>query len=381
MASDVVFLRTYFVVSQGQASRALFYIFTHPVSFLLVHRIYVYLTLLVGTMHSLERSVTDFNARLVIGPIQVGGLLSAALFGCLACQSYVYFARFTNDHLTLKAAVSAVMLIQLGHFVCMISTLWTMTVSTYGNPSRLRVLPLAADLAIPLSAFTAFIVQTFYAFRLWRLSENIFLPVLCETLSVVAQVSTLILSPRAFYMTDLTTFEDSQIVLITLSFVARATCDVVTSAAIAWSLNKKRINNFGDTMTMIDRLVYWTIETGLATSLMAVITAVLFLVLEQNFVWFGAWLMLPNVVGNSLLASFNRRLLLREAQGSSRSGDTQSRNSGLNTLVFKTEARQPQAYILENFKNRDIEVFQDVGCSIDQESRRVSRPAVVHLSV
>jgi hypothetical protein len=34
-----------------------------------------------------------------------------------------------------------------------------MTVSTYGDPSQLQVLPLAADLAIPLSAFTAFIVQ------------------------------------------------------------------------------------------------------------------------------------------------------------------------------------------------------------------------------
>jgi len=57
-------------------------------------------------MHILERSVNGFDARLVIGPIQVGGLLSAALFGCLSCQSYVYFSRFTNDHFALKAAVS-----------------------------------------------------------------------------------------------------------------------------------------------------------------------------------------------------------------------------------------------------------------------------------
>jgi hypothetical protein len=218
-------------------------------------------------MSNLGHSTNDFDARLVIGPIQVGGLLSAALFGCLSCQSYVYFARFTNDHLILKAAVSAVIFIQLGHFVCMISILWTMTVSTYGDLSQLKVLPLAADLAIPLSAFTAFIVQSFYAFRLWKLTQNIFLPILCEIISVIAQVSTLILSSYAFSMTDLTTFEDDRIVLITLSLIARAVCDIITTISLVWSLRKKRrfdIENV--TSTIIDRLIYWTTETGLATS-------------------------------------------------------------------------------------------------------------------
>lgn len=76
-------------------------------------------------MHNSERSVNDFDARLVIGPIQIGGLLSAALFGCLSCQSYVYFARFTNDHLTLKAAVSQstarCSVILINHFYCQVS--------------------------------------------------------------------------------------------------------------------------------------------------------------------------------------------------------------------------------------------------------------------
>ncbi|KAG2135442.1 hypothetical protein DEU56DRAFT_392067 [Suillus clintonianus] len=304
-------------------------------------------------MNSLARSATDFNARLVIGPIQVGGLLSAALFGCLVCQSYVYFARCTSDHLALKAAVSAVMLIQLGHFVCMISTLWTMTTSTYGDPSQLGVLPLAADLAIPLSSFTAFIVQTFYAFRLWRLSENIFLPILCEMISVVAQISTLVFVPSAITMTDLTTFEHDQLLLIALSLIARAACDLITTTGIARSLKKKRGSGLKDTVTMIDRLIYWTIETGLATSLMAVTVAALFLALKQNFVWFGVWLMWPNVVGNSLLASLNRRLLLRE------NGRAQSRGGAVNAIVFGAGVMQTQADPLENFKNRGVEVFQE----------------------
>ncbi|KAG2135424.1 hypothetical protein DEU56DRAFT_391351 [Suillus clintonianus] len=316
----------------------------------------------------------------IIGPTQVGGLLSAALFGCLACQSYLYFERFTSDHIALKTIVSAVILIQLGHFACIISTLWTMTVSTYGDPSRLDVLPLAADIAIPLSGFTVFGVQSFYAFRLWRLSGNVFLPILCEMLSVVAQTSTLILSARAVSMTDITAFEDSQIVLIALSWIARGTCDLITTAGISWSLKNKRGSDFRDMMAMIDRLLYWTLETALVTSLMAIIVTVLFLAQKQNFVWFGVWLMWPNVVGNSLLASLNRRLLLREFRRASR-GDAQSHDSGSNAIMFRAGpgATQSRTDSLENLTNRDVEAFQEAGRLINQDQRRVSKPAVVHM--
>ncbi|KIK37767.1 hypothetical protein CY34DRAFT_15497 [Suillus luteus UH-Slu-Lm8-n1] len=211
-------------------------------------------------------SANNFGAQLaIIGPTQIGGLLSVTLFGCLACQTYLYFARFTSDGLALKITVSAISLIQLGQFVCIILILWTMTVSTYGDPSRLNILPLAADLTIILSGFTVFIVQSFYAFRLWKLTRNIFLPILCEIISVVAQTSMLILSARAIYMTDLTTFMDSQIVLISLGWLARGLCDLITTVGIAWTLKNKRVSDFSDMVTTVDRLIYWTLETALIT--------------------------------------------------------------------------------------------------------------------
>ncbi|KAG1821228.1 hypothetical protein EV424DRAFT_1539270 [Suillus variegatus] len=199
----------------------------------------------------------------IIEPTQVGGLLSAALFGCLACQSYLYFTRFASDGFALKAAVSAILLIQLGQFVCIIITLRTMTVNAYSDPSRLSILPLAADLVIMLSGFTVFISHSFYAFRLWRLTRSLFLPVLCGMLSVVAQISLIILSVRAISMTDIMTFIDSQIVLIALSWIARAICDYITTIGVTWSLQKGRVSGFRDTATMVDRLIYWTLETAL----------------------------------------------------------------------------------------------------------------------
>lgn len=305
-------------------------------------------------MNSFKRA-SIFDPRLVIGPIQVCGLLSAVLFGCLACQSYLYFARFRNDHLALKATVSAVILIQLGHLVCVISMLWTMTVSTYGDPSQLTVLPLAADLLIPLSSLTVFIVQSFYVFRLWRLTGNVFLPILCQILSVIAQIAAFLLTGRAISMTDLTNFGNNQMPLIELSFVARAVCDLITTAGIAWGLRMKRDSKIKDTVTMVDRLIVWTIETGLVTSLMALTLAAWLLTLKQqdDFLWVGFWLLWPDVVGNSLLVSLNRRLLLRDRALRS---DTQSCTFALSAVVFNTGVAQSEADPSENFKDRDLPV-------------------------
>lgn len=103
----------------------------------------------------------------------------------------------------------------------------------------------------------------------------------------------------------------------------------------------------------------------------------LFIVKRQNFVWFGVWLIYPNVVGNSLLASLNRRLLLRGTRRASRD-DTQSRG-GLKTIGFKAGVTQSHTFSLENFNSRDVEAVQETESFINQEQKWVSKPAVVYM--
>ncbi|KAJ8591996.1 hypothetical protein M405DRAFT_79450 [Rhizopogon salebrosus TDB-379] len=206
-----------------------------------------------------ETSTNDFNARFVIGPMQVGALIGAALFGCLAAQCYVYFKKFTSDHLGLKATVAAVILIQLGHFVCVILSLWTMTVSTCGDLSLLSVFSMWTEVVILLTSFTVFIVQSFYAFRLWKLSRKVVLPILLEMIYIAGQITTLIVVSMIFSMTDAWIFTDYQSSPIMLSFIARAVCDLISTIAIAWNLKQKRDSGIKETIIIIDQLILWTI--------------------------------------------------------------------------------------------------------------------------
>jgi len=55
---------------------------------------------------AIRLEVESFNAYVYIGPVVLGSLVNASLFGCLVIQTYVYYANFAKDHRAIKALVS-----------------------------------------------------------------------------------------------------------------------------------------------------------------------------------------------------------------------------------------------------------------------------------
>ncbi|KAG2363331.1 hypothetical protein BDR07DRAFT_938269 [Suillus spraguei] len=127
-------------------------------------------------------------------------------------------------------------------------------------------------------------------------------------------------------------------------------------------------------------------------SLLAVAVIILFLGLKKNYVWFGAWLMWPNVIGNCMLISsvteyiqkkkcrrdeinnvtrrLHRRLLLRET----RRVPGGYYDGSLRTIVFRAGATQSQTVPLEN-----LNVSQEAEHPINQEQWQDLKPAVVRI--
>lgn len=282
-----------------------------------------------------------FDPRLIIGPMQVGALVTAALFGSLVIQSYIYFTKFA-DSLGFKATVAAVMIIQIGHFCAMISTLWTMTVTAYDDPTKLNVLPVGADITVLLTSITSFLTQSFYIYRLWRLSGNCLLPVVSEILCIAGQVAAFILVTKAITMSSFSRFVVEQTDVVLIALATRTICDITITAGVTWSLIQKRRNSIVKSTTIIDYLIMWTIENGLTTSLMTLSVMAVFLCLRETFVWFGLYLIQANVVANALLASLNRRLVLRKDRPLS-DGDTAMRPIVIRVDV--THARDTESQI------------------------------------
>ncbi|OJA20752.1 hypothetical protein AZE42_12282, partial [Rhizopogon vesiculosus] len=104
-------------------------------------------------------SESAFNPYTIIGPVVLGGLVNASLFGCLVIQTYVYYANFVKDHRAIKVMVAAVFATQIAHLICVSATLWSVSVSAYGDPSKFQVFPWGADAAILFTSITGALVE------------------------------------------------------------------------------------------------------------------------------------------------------------------------------------------------------------------------------
>ncbi|KAG1892153.1 hypothetical protein F4604DRAFT_1912886 [Suillus subluteus] len=290
-----------------------------------------------------QNVLPPFNAYIMIGPVVLGALVNACLFGGVVVQTYVYYANFPNDHRVMKLTVAATLASQIAHVICVSATLWKAAVSGYGNPLTLLVFPQGADAAILFTAITGALVESSFVFRLWKLSKTLTLPLVSLALCLLAQSIALVMTVKAFAMTNLVTFEIDENRLITLSLTSRLVCELTLTLSMVWYLRKQRSSTFlrhvtslpkrsvvmiYRTTTIIDRLVLWTLETGLITSLVVVFIMGFFLAMKQNYIWVSIYANLATVNANSLLASLNGRLILRSVPKTSLNMNTLSSSSG-----------------------------------------------------
>ncbi|KAG1815697.1 uncharacterized protein BJ212DRAFT_237216 [Suillus subaureus] len=277
---------------------------------------------------ALQNALPPFNAYIMIGPVVLGALVNACLFGGLIVQIYIYYANFPNDHRMMKLTVAAILASQIAHVICVSATLWKAAVSGYGNPLTLLVFPQGADAAILFTAITGALVESSFVFRLWKLSKTLALPLVSLALCLLAQSIALVMTVKAFAMTNLVTFEIDENRLITLSLTSRLVCELTLTLSMVWYLRKQRSSTFSRTTAMIDRWVLWTLETGLITSLVVAFIMSFFLAMKQNYIWVSIYANLATVNANSLLASLNGRLILRSVPNTSFNMNTLSSSAG-----------------------------------------------------
>ncbi|KIJ68851.1 hypothetical protein HYDPIDRAFT_107117 [Hydnomerulius pinastri MD-312] len=248
-------------------------------------------------------------AKYILGPVEIGVIITAFLFGCAVIQTYVYYSRFPEDPRKFKTLVAAVIAFEFAHLASTISAFWTISVIEFGN--ELVVLPLGGDLAVFFTTPICFTVQAFFTFRMWRLSNTLLLPLFCLTLSILVFISGLTLTGAAVGMTNLAEFEQTRSWLITSSNVLAAVCDTSITLGLAYFLKQKRSLSLTPTANIIDLLILWTVETGLVTALTALLVAICFLTMSSNFIWIGIYAFMGSVYANSLLAALNGRWITR----------------------------------------------------------------------
>lgn len=248
------------------------------------------------------------TTAITIGPAVVGSMIASYLFGCSTMQTYTYYRRFPGDRSVFQILVAAVMMLTFAHIVCIMYWTWTLTVRGCQNPDDITIFSNSRDANLIMTPLISTLVQMFFIHRLFKFSGCKTVAAFCGILSMLNLIGTLVDAVKALSISTNRTSQNAQDWLTILTLVAAAVCDLVTTVGLVYFLqHERRRTKVQQIHNIADRLTLWTIETGLATSMSAVLVIVFFCTMRTTFLWTAVYDVLADVYTNSLLAALNSR--------------------------------------------------------------------------
>ncbi|KAJ7027971.1 hypothetical protein C8F04DRAFT_1291942 [Mycena alexandri] len=204
-----------------------------------------------------------------LGADEIGVLFSYFLFGVATSQAYVYYSRFPNDSVKLKTLVAIVWLAELGRIVCVGSGLFTYTIFNYGHlETVVGPLPKSLDTAILIGGIPIICVQGFFSFRIYAFSKRFFVPIFIWVVTSMRCISGTALMVTSLRMKSIVEFEMQWGWLFT--------------AFWGFSVASDRPSGQKRTVALIDKLILWTLETGMLTSVTIILEVICFHTMKDN---------------------------------------------------------------------------------------------------
>ncbi|KAJ7142697.1 hypothetical protein C8R44DRAFT_760976 [Mycena epipterygia] len=245
-----------------------------------------------------------------MGSMLIGVIVSAVLYGISLLQCLFYFTRYDRDPLYLKVLVAATVFLDTLHLAFVSHTVYYYLISNYYRNDVLQTMVWSVSLEALPTGITAGLVQLFYAYRVWRMSHH--------NLYLTAMILVLVMATAAcgtawvILALEAKTYEHLlHISPLTISINALSTgADVIITSTLCWMLYRTRPTSL-ETESIINRLILFTINTGLLTSLCAVASLISLIIAPKTLIYASFYFCIGRLYSNALLASLNARSVIR----------------------------------------------------------------------
>ncbi|KAF8194407.1 hypothetical protein K438DRAFT_2017471 [Mycena galopus ATCC 62051] len=254
-------------------------------------------------------SGASFNSDNSLGAYEIGVLVSYVLLGVTTTQVYIYYCHFRQDSLKVKAFVVSNIddirdfeeysFCEVAHAICLAHTLYIVTVSDYDLPGLERVGG-AVPKSFPPSVLLS--VQSFFAFRIYRLSKKLLVPIVCWAMSALRMVMAAIITEALLHETSITRYKMHWEWALTAVWSVSTVNDLMITGTLVAILIGERKNTYKRTAALVDKIILYTIETGLLTSLTSIAALACFISMPDNYIYVALFALSARLISNSLLA-------------------------------------------------------------------------------
>ncbi|KAI0313591.1 hypothetical protein OF83DRAFT_1175529 [Amylostereum chailletii] len=188
-------------------------------------------------------------------------------FGILCIQVYTYYTRYTNDAWTYKTLVGALWILEAAHQAFVGHVGWFYGVEKYGHPEVFLDKPLwSLSVQVAWGAFVGTIVKICFALRVWKFSKGNIPITLIIVSMTLAQFGLAIAFTADSFHTRLIQAERIKTIASASLAVGVAT-DMFTALSLSYFLHTMR-TGYTASDTLINRLIMYSVNTGVVTSTM-----------------------------------------------------------------------------------------------------------------
>ncbi|KAI0316362.1 hypothetical protein OF83DRAFT_1172972 [Amylostereum chailletii] len=255
-----------------------------------------------------------------MGAFYIGVIVSSALYGVTCLQTWFYYNEYPADPLFMKVLVGAVWALDTTHQALISHAVYIYLVRNYFNPAILTTVVWSVIAEVMINGAMALLVQGFFVYRIFKLSSKnwfLTLPVAAMSVAEFGVICTYV--GKAAHIVQ---FEESlKLKALSLTVNALTAATDVAIAFILCVLLQKSRTGFRRSDTMITRLIIFTVNTGLLTSIDAICSLVTYAASPNTFIYICFFFALGRLYSNSLLATLNAR---RSLSGSSRADESTS---------------------------------------------------------
>ncbi|KAI0791269.1 hypothetical protein C8Q75DRAFT_805620 [Abortiporus biennis] len=278
-----------------------------------------------------------------LGALFIGLIAAAILFGITCVQMYTYFmVSMKKDRIVLRSLVAflgqAFTVIWSTRFldaldlICVAHVAYFFTITNYANPSALGSVPWSVEGFNIIANLNDVIIRGILIDRIWKGSLSLILLLKDDPQSfsrLVSKNKYLVaglwfgnLAASGFSLSSSIRVEiihnledlDPIFWLFCVVYSLIAIEDTVLAATLCVILWGKK-TGFKRTDTQINKLMRYSIHTGVLTSMVAICIVITYTAMPHNFVFIGIYVTLPKFYLNALLATLNGRDSVR-ADGS-----------------------------------------------------------------
>ncbi|KAF9514207.1 hypothetical protein BS47DRAFT_888679 [Hydnum rufescens UP504] len=204
----------------------------------------------------------------ILGGSFFGNLLTALCFGVLTIQISSYYHSFPNDGRLVKLAVCFLGTCGAFQLACITQSLYSWFVANHNHHFTLRRATWEFLTYQTSTACASVTVQTFFAHRVYSLSGNLYLGALVQVLVLLQFGFAAATGIRATMILEFRVIVKECTWLTEAWLITQAIADVVIATYMCILLRRRR-TGFPKTDSVINRMVLYTVSTGLITSILS----------------------------------------------------------------------------------------------------------------